>query len=62
MLADAIKEAKRNNVPKDNIARAIKRAVDGSQGDFKEVVYEVRCNYTINATDAGTFNMSTSYQ
>ena len=40
-LADTIKEAKHNSVPKDNIARAIKRAVDGSQGDFKEVVYEV---------------------
>ncbi|CAM9773683.1 unnamed protein product, partial [Hapterophycus canaliculatus] len=39
-LADTIKEAKHNSVPKDNIARAIKRAVDGSQGDFKEVVYE----------------------
>lgn len=41
-LADTIKEAKNNSVPKDNIARAIKRAVDGSQGDFKEIVYEVR--------------------
>lgn len=41
-LADTIKEAKLNSVPKDNIARAIKRAVDGSQGDFKEVIYEVR--------------------
>lgn len=40
-LADTIKEAKHNSVPKDNIARAIKRAVDGSQGDFKEVIYEV---------------------
>ncbi|CAM9443576.1 unnamed protein product [Ectocarpus sp. 4 AP-2014] len=39
-LADTIKEAKHNSVPKDNIARAIKRAVDGSQGDFKEVIYE----------------------
>lgn len=44
VLADTIKEAKHNSVPKDNIARAIKRAVDGSQGDFKEVVYEV-CMY-----------------
>lgn len=41
VLADTIREAKRVNVPKDNIARAIKRAVDGSQGDFKEAVYEV---------------------
>lgn len=42
LLADIIKEAKLSSVPKDNITRAIKRAVDGSQGDFKEVVYEVR--------------------
>lgn len=41
LLADTIKEAKLNNVPKDNITRAIKKATDGSQGDFKEVVYEV---------------------
>lgn len=41
LLAETIKEAKHNSVPKDNITRAIKRAVDGSQGDFKEVVYEV---------------------
>lgn len=40
LLADTIKEAKHNSVPKDNITRAIKRAVDGSQGDFKEVIYE----------------------
>lgn len=40
LLADTIKEAKLNNVPKDNITRAIKKATDGSQGDFKEVVYE----------------------
>ncbi|CAM9571423.1 unnamed protein product [Ectocarpus sp. 13 AM-2016] len=39
-LSDTIKEAKHNSVPKDNIARAIKRAVDGSQGDFKEIIYE----------------------
>lgn len=44
LLADTIKEARRANVPKDNIARAIKRATDGSQGDYKEAVYEV-CPY-----------------
>lgn len=42
LLADTIKEAKLKSVPKENIARAIKRAVDGSQGDFKEAVYEVK--------------------
>ncbi|CAN0013353.1 unnamed protein product, partial [Phaeothamnion confervicola] len=40
-LFDVLKEAKSYNVPKDNITRAIKRAVEGSQqGDFKEAVYE----------------------
>lgn len=42
LLADTIKEAKLNNVPKDNVTRAIKKASEGSQEDFKEMVYEVR--------------------
>ncbi|CAN0243021.1 unnamed protein product, partial [Discosporangium mesarthrocarpum] len=40
LLADTLRECKTLNVPKDNIARAIKRATEGSQGDFKEAVYE----------------------
>jgi YebC/PmpR family DNA-binding regulatory protein len=35
-----IQNAKSVNMPKDNIERAIKRATDKSQGDFKEVLFE----------------------
>lgn len=39
-LRAVIQNAKSVNMPKDNIERAIKRASDKSQGDFKEVVFE----------------------
>ena len=39
-LRAVIQNAKAVNMPKDNIERAIKRATDKSQGDFKEVLYE----------------------
>ncbi|WP_460219555.1 YebC/PmpR family DNA-binding transcriptional regulator [Psychroserpens sp. MEBiC05023] len=39
-LRAVIQNAKAVNMPKDNIERAIKRASDKSQGDFKEVVFE----------------------
>jgi len=39
-LRAVIQNAKSVNMPKDNIERAIKRASDKSQGDFKEVIFE----------------------
>ena len=33
-------EARTENMPKDNIERAIKKALEKDQGDFKEMVYE----------------------
>ena len=39
-LRAVIQNAKAVNMPKDNIERAIKRATDKSQGDFKELLYE----------------------
>jgi len=33
-------EARSENMPKENVERAIKKALDKSQGDFKEVVFE----------------------
>ncbi len=39
-LRAVIQNAKAVNMPKDNIERAIKRASDKSQGDFKEVIFE----------------------
>ena len=39
-LRAVIQNAKAVNMPKDNIDRAIKRASDKSQGDFKEVLFE----------------------
>ncbi len=39
-LRAVIQNAKAVNMPKDNIERAIKRASDKNQGDFKEVVFE----------------------
>lgn len=39
-LRAIIQNAKAANMPKDNIERAIKRASDKSQGDFKEVIFE----------------------
>jgi len=39
-LFDVIKQAKANNVPVDNINRAIKNASEGKAGDFKESTFE----------------------
>ena len=39
-LRAVIQNAKAANMPKDNIERAIKKASDKSQGDFKEVLFE----------------------
>jgi len=39
-LRAVIQSARAENMPKDNIDRAIKRAVEKDQGDYKEVVYE----------------------
>ncbi len=39
-LRAVIQNAKAVNMPKDNIERAIKRATDKNQGDYKEVVFE----------------------
>ena len=39
-LRAVIQNAKAVNMPKDNIERAIKRASDKNQGDYKEVLYE----------------------
>ena len=39
-LRALIAEARNENMPKDNIERAIKKATDKSLGDFKEVTFE----------------------
>jgi len=39
-LGDVIKQAKANNVPVDNITRAIKRASEANTGDFSESLFE----------------------
>ncbi|MFI2742620.1 YebC/PmpR family DNA-binding transcriptional regulator [Zhouia sp. PK063] len=39
-LRAVIQNAKAANMPKDNIERAIKRASDKDQGDYKEVLFE----------------------
>ncbi|MEM1257952.1 MAG: YebC/PmpR family DNA-binding transcriptional regulator [Bacteroidota bacterium] len=39
-LRAVVQNAKAVNMPKDNIERAIKRASDKSQGDYKEVLFE----------------------
>ena len=39
-LRTAIAIAKAQSMPKDNIERAIKRASDKNQGDYKEVLFE----------------------
>lgn len=39
-LRTLIQTAKSENMPKDNIERAIKRAVEKDQSDYKEMVYE----------------------
>jgi YebC/PmpR family DNA-binding regulatory protein len=51
-LFDVIKQAKANSVPVENISRAIKRASEGSAGDFKESTFEAYgfggCSMIIN--------------
>ena len=39
-LRALLQEARSENMPKDNVERAIKRATDKDQGDYKEVLYE----------------------
>jgi len=39
-LRALIAEARTEQMPKDNIERAIKKATESKQGDFKEVIYE----------------------
>jgi len=39
-LRAVIQNAKAVNMPKDNVERAIKRATDKNQGDYKEVLFE----------------------
>jgi len=39
-LRALIAEARTEQMPKDNIERAIKKATEGKQGDFKEIIYE----------------------
>lgn len=39
-LRALVAEARSENMPKDNVERAIKRALEKDQGDFKEVIYE----------------------
>lgn len=39
-LRMAMQNAKSANMPKDNVARAIKKATDKNLGDYKEIVYE----------------------
>ena len=39
-LDDLIRQAKNNNVPADNISRAIKRASEANTGDFSERTFE----------------------
>lgn len=39
-LRTLIQTARSENMPKENIERAIKRAVEKDQGDYKEVIYE----------------------
>lgn len=39
-LRALLAEARSENMPKDNVEKAIKRAIEKNQGDFKEVVFE----------------------
>lgn len=58
-LRSAVQAARSANMPKDNIERAIKRASDKNQGDYKEVIFEGYAPYGIaviveTATDNNT--------
>ncbi len=46
-LRALIQEAKSENMPKDNIERAIKRAVEKDKADYKEIVYEGYAPYGV---------------
>lgn len=39
-LRTLIQTARSENMPKENVERAIKRAIEKDQGDYKEIVYE----------------------
>ncbi len=39
-LRALLQEARSENMPKENVERAIKKATDKDQGDYKEIVYE----------------------
>ena len=39
-LRALVAEARSENMPKDNVERAIKKALEKDHGDFKELVYE----------------------
>ncbi|GEQ86278.1 putative transcriptional regulatory protein [Patiriisocius marinistellae] len=58
-LRAVIQNAKSINMPKDNVERAIKRASDKNQGDYKEVIFEGYAQHGIavlveTATDNNT--------
>ena len=58
-LRALVAEARSENMPKDNVERAIKKAFEKDQGDFKELVYEGYGPYGIaylveTATDNNT--------
>ena len=58
-LRAVIQNAKSVNMPKDNVERAIKKASDKSQGDYKEVLFEGYAQHGIavlieTATDNNT--------
>jgi YebC/PmpR family DNA-binding regulatory protein len=58
-LRAVIQNAKSVNMPKDNVERAIKRASDKNQGDYKEVLFEGYAQHGIavlieTATDNNT--------
>ena len=58
-LRAVIQNGKAVNMPKDNIERAIKRASDKSQGDYKEVLFEGYASHGVavlveTATDNNT--------
>jgi YebC/PmpR family DNA-binding regulatory protein len=58
-LRTAIQNAKAQNMPKDNIEAAIKRAFNKDAADIKEVIYDVKASYGVQmivecATDNNT--------
>ncbi|MGC9351290.1 MAG: YebC/PmpR family DNA-binding transcriptional regulator, partial [Sulfurovum sp.] len=58
-LRTAILNAKAQNMPKDNIDAAIKRAFEKNAADFKEITYDVKASHGVQmivecATDNNT--------